>query len=115
MSASPCRAGYGFVVGTRTIITLHDDLDGTDAEETMIFSLVGTDYEIDLNSTHIKELRNALRPFVAAARTVKRPSTPRSRGTRNSKIRAWAKENGINVAARGTISAQVLERYKAAH
>lgn len=103
------------MVATRTIITLHDDLDGTDAEETIVFSLDGTDYEIDLNSTHIKELRDALSPFIAAARTVKQPATPRSRGNRNSKIRAWAKENGINVAARGTISAQVLERYKAAH
>lgn len=115
MSGRPCRAGYGFMVATRTIITLHDDLDGTDAEETMLFSLDGTDYEIDLNSTHIKELRDALSPFVAAARTVKPSGTSRSRGTRNSKIRAWAKENGINVAARGTISAQVVERYKAAH
>ncbi len=103
------------MVATRTIITLHDDLDGTDAEETIVFSLDGSDYEIDLNSTHVKELRDSLSPFVAAARTLKQSATSRSRGTRNSKIRAWAKENGINVAARGMISAHVLERYNAAH
>lgn len=102
-------------MATRTIITLHDDLDGTEAEESISFSLDGIDYVIDLNGTNAEKLRTALRPFVAAARTASAPTRKHSRQSRNAQIRAWARENGINVADKGTISAQVLERYKAAH
>lgn len=31
-----------------------------------------------------------------------------------AEVRAWAKENGVEVAAKGAIPADVLERYKAA-
>ena len=39
---------------------LIDDLDGSAAEGTVRFGLEGTEYEIDLNAKHAKELRNAL-------------------------------------------------------
>ncbi|MBT2586552.1 Lsr2 family protein [Arthrobacter sp. ISL-95] len=102
-------------MATRTIISLHDDLDGSDAEETLFFALDGTEYEIDLNGPNAEGLRVALRPFVAAARTVQTPAKANPRRGRNAKVRAWAKDNGIHVADRGTISAEVLERFKAAH
>lgn len=73
------------MVATRRIVTLHDDLDGTDAEETVVFSIDGIKYEIDLNGSHNKELRDALRPFIAAARTVKPGRRARPRLTKNSK------------------------------
>ena len=98
------------------MITLHDDLDGSEAKETFSFSLDGTEYVIDLNKTNAEKRRAALLPFVAAARTEK-ASTRRVRSRRrgNAKVRAWARGNGIKVAARGTISAEALERYNAAH
>ena len=34
-----------------------DDLDGSEAEGTVRFGLDGTEYEIDLNAKHAKELR----------------------------------------------------------
>jgi len=68
-------------VATRRIVTLHDDLDGTYAEETVSFSVDGTAYEIDLNGPHAKELREVLRPFVAAARTIKPTRRARRRLT----------------------------------
>jgi Lsr2 len=37
-----------------------DDLDGSAAEGTVRFGLDGTQYEIDLNKEHAKELREAL-------------------------------------------------------
>jgi Lsr2 len=36
-----------------------DDLDGSEAEGTVRFGLDGTEYEIDLNARHSRELRNA--------------------------------------------------------
>jgi hypothetical protein len=37
-----------------------DDLDGSEAEGTVRFGLDGTEYEIDLNAQHGRQLRDAL-------------------------------------------------------
>ena len=47
-----------------------DDLDGSPAEGTVRFGLDGSEYEIDLNTEHAKELRSALTRYVDAARRV---------------------------------------------
>ena len=48
-------------------VRLLDDIDGNEAEETVRFGLDGTEYEIDLNAGHDRELRNALTRYVNAA------------------------------------------------
>ena len=55
---------------------LVDDLDNSDADETVTFALDGVTYEIDLNTKNSAKLRAALDPFVAAGR---RLSSGRSR------------------------------------
>jgi hypothetical protein len=45
-----------------------DDLDGSAAEGTVRFGLDGTEYEIDLNDEHARELREALARYVGAVR-----------------------------------------------
>ena len=45
-----------------------DDLDGSEAEGTVRFGLDGSEYEIDLNADHAQALREALAPYVSAAR-----------------------------------------------
>lgn len=52
----------------QTIITLVDDLDGSEAQDTVAFSLDGVAYQIDLNAEHAAELREVMQPFVARAR-----------------------------------------------
>ncbi len=37
-----------------------DDLDGSAADGTVRFGLDGTEYEIDLNAEHARQLRDAL-------------------------------------------------------
>jgi hypothetical protein len=107
-------------MATRTVIELIDDLDGSEATETVRFGLDGTDYEIDLAGQNAEELRGALARFVEAAR---RESGAGRRGTAAPKragagpdtkaIRAWAAENGIQVNTRGRISDDVVQRYLA--
>ena len=67
-------------------VLLVDDIDGSDADETIQFGLDGTHYEIDLNSDHAQELRGQLQRYVKAARKVTgsagRPSRVR-RATEN--------------------------------
>ena len=106
------------------IYKLIDDLDGSDAEETISFALDGSSYEIDLNSKNATALRKALDKYVAAARrgTSSKGGRGRSSGGRSGRkgdvdpkaVRVWAQEHGIAVSSRGRIPAEVIEQYKAA-
>jgi Lsr2 len=100
-------------------ITLEDDLDGGDANETVAFGLDGRSYEIDLNNKNAKALRDALATYVAAARRAGgRTAGVRRRGVAGSnarEIREWARSNGHQVPDRGRIPSGVREAYEAAH
>ena len=103
----------------RTQVLYVDDIDGSDAEGTVRFGLGGTDYEIDLNKKHADQFAKAIGPFITAARKVPaaRQAARGSRGSRHdqSDVRAWAREQGINISNRGRIPAAVLAQYHAAH
>ena len=66
--------------GTESQTVLVDDLDGTEATETVSFGLDGSTYEIDLNDANAAALREALSGYVGHARK----STGGSRRTRRS-------------------------------
>lgn len=100
----------------RTVIELIDDLDGSEATETVYFGLDGTDYVIDLAGQNADELRALLARFVEAGRktgaTKQASSVRRLPPAADTKaVRAWAAENGIEVNANGRIKADVVERY----
>jgi len=103
----------------KVTVALEDDLDGGQADETVRFGFNGTDYEIDLSATNARAFRKKLAPFIEHARTPTRGTARRSMRTaagrqRSADARAWAKEHGIAVSARGRIPAGVLEQYQAA-
>ena len=99
-----------------------DDLDGSAAEGTVRFGLDGTEYEIDLNTRHAQDLRDALARYVDAARrvggTARRPSRGARRGPASvlntTEVREWAKAQGIDVKDRGRVPAELVVRFKAA-
>ena len=111
-------------------VILSDDLDESlPADETVSFSLDGTNYEIDLSEKNATELRDTFSRYVQAARKVGRGSGRASGGGRSratggggrmdreqaGAIRDWARKNGHNVSDRGRIPASVVEAYEAAH
>ena len=99
-----------------------DDLDGSAAEGTVRFALDGTEYEIDLNAEHARELRDALARYVGAARRVAAAARRPGRGARRGPgsglnttgAREWAKAQGIEVKDRGRVPAELVARFKAA-
>ncbi|NUT72760.1 Lsr2 family protein [Pseudarthrobacter sp. C4D7] len=106
----------------KTVVVLEDDIDGSEASETVSFALDGSEYVIDLNEGHANELRGVLARFTDAGRKVSggrgRPAarTKSSQGGPDAKaVRMWAVENGIQVNTRGRIQAEVIEKYEAAH
>lgn len=106
----------------RTITTLVDDIDGGDATASFAFTFAGKSYEIDLNDANAEKFREALAPWIDAARAVaKNGAAPApARGSRLARndlaaIRKWAKDNGHDVSNRGRIPGSVIEAYEAAH
>jgi len=106
-----------------TTIQLIDDIDGSDAAETVRFAVDGRSYEIDLSAEHAEGLRHSLGSFIAAARRAGAgpASTRRGRGRPGppgsphaSAVRAWANQNGIPVSGRGRIPQAVLAQYTGA-
>jgi hypothetical protein len=99
-----------------------DDLDGSAAEGTVRFGLDGTEYEIDLNAGHARELRDALARYVGAPRrasgAARRPARGARRGSASelntTEVREWAKAQGIEVKDLGRIPAELVVKFKAA-
>jgi len=107
-------------MATRIAIVLEDDLDGGPADQTLLFGLGGTEYEIDLSAKNATRFRRQLAPFIEHARKAgpgprRRPGRPAAARERSSRIRAWAKDQGIAVSDRGRIPAGIAEQYDAAH
>ncbi len=104
----------------QVVTTLVDDLDGSEAAETIVFALDGKTYEIDLSEAHASELREKLAPYLGAAR---KTSTGRGGVRRlgsakpavdSGAIREWARTNGYDVNDRGRVPAEIREAYEKA-
>ena len=99
-----------------------DDLDGSAAEGTVRFGLDGAEYEIDLNTKHAQELRDALARYAGAARraggATRRPGRSArggaASGLNTTEVREWAKAQGIEVKDRGRVPAELVVKFKAA-
>lgn len=104
----------------QTIIQLLDDLDGSEASETIVFGLDGRTYEIDLNDKNAAKLRKALEPYADKGRKLsqtrgggRRGGTTQAAASNGdtAQIRAWAKENGYDVNDRGRVPAEIKAAY----
>lgn len=95
-----------------------DDLDGSDASETIEFGLDRVSYEIDLNSGNAEQFRTDLAPYIQEARRVRpisrRRATPSGVGReRSAEIREWARSRGFKVSERGRIPISIITEYSA--
>jgi hypothetical protein len=104
-------------MATKVLRTLQDDIDGSEATQTILFGLDGIEYEIDVSDRNANRLRNSLSDFIAHGRKVggRRVRNSALSGQVDTKaVRKWAKSKGIEVNSRGRIPTEIVERYKAA-
>ena len=102
-------------MANRLQVILIDDLDGTEAVETVAFALDGKSYEIDLSAANAARFRDAVAPYVSAARSVRARKKARSGPEVDARaVREWARAQGMDIAPRGRIPSTVLEQYRAA-
>jgi nucleoid-associated protein Lsr2 len=121
----------------KTVVSLIDDLDENEADETVEFGLDGVSYEIDLSEDNATALRNALSDYIEHARRSggsrragvgagRRATSRRNNGSgtggratvdreQNQAIREWARKQGMTVSERGRIPSEVTEAYRKTH
>ncbi|MEJ5928810.1 Lsr2 family protein [Corynebacterium sp. H128] len=103
----------------REVIQFFDDLDNSpltkDEVNVIKFSVNGNSYIMDLSEQNAKTFHAALAPFIEVARK----DTNTARKTANNPdpkaVREWAQSQGIEVAARGKLANDIIEKYLAAH
>jgi hypothetical protein len=106
-------------MASKTTIQLLDDLDGGEAEETLIFGLDGRAYEIDLSSANAGKLRAALEPYASVGRSTSairagmRSTAASARSGEAAAIRAWAQAAGYELGERGRIPFEIQAAYAA--
>jgi hypothetical protein len=104
-------------------VVLIDDIDQSEAAETVRFGVDGSAYEIDLSAKHARELRSTIGRYIKVARRAqsapahawqKPPSRPRTQMDREQsrRIRSWAMERGLLASPRGRIPQHVAEEYE---
>ncbi|WP_414938317.1 histone-like nucleoid-structuring protein Lsr2 [Amycolatopsis sp. cmx-11-51] len=111
----------------KVLVEIVDDLDGSDATQTVPFGLDGVQYEIDLSDANAEALRGLLGRYVeggirtggrkirvAAGQTTLGGEGVAVRTTdreRNQQVRAWASANGYAIAERGRIPNEIYEAF----
>lgn len=101
-------ADCGVKMAQKVNVSFVDDLDGSEAEGTVVFGVDGKQYEIDLSESNAAKLRELFTPFVDAARKVgggarvpRMSSVARASRDDAKIIREWAATQGFSVSARG--------------
>jgi hypothetical protein len=105
-------------MATETLTRLLDDMEGGVADETVLFSLDGVEYSIDLKKRNSKKLRDALAPFIEKAERVggkkKKASSNGHSKVNSAAVRKWAGEHGIEVNPTGRVPQALVDQYVAA-
>lgn len=122
----------------KVVVTLVDDLDESEADETVEFGIDGSSFEIDLSDANAAKLRDSLADYIGHARRTAGRRRANGRGAaaapssaapaarkgggrasvdreQNQAIREWARKNDFTVSERGRIPSEVSEAYHKAH
>jgi hypothetical protein len=108
-------------VASRTITLLQDDIDGSDATQTVRFAIDGTEYEIDLSERNANRFRESIAEFVGHARKVsgrrgrKAASLVGADMSKAGQMREWLMEHGYDVSERGRLSDWLQQVYHDRH
>jgi hypothetical protein len=100
---------------------LVDDLDGTEAAESVRLGWNGQWRQLELSEKNLAALSKAIdrywdagRPVRSEAGGTRRPASAGATGRDPRAIRVWAADNGIAVPARGRIPREIEDRYNEA-
>lgn len=101
-------------MATKTYLV--DDLDGGEADLTIVFAVEGESYSLDLSNKNVDKFRKALAPYIEAAQKIKESRRSQvdqvaEEVERRQAIREWAERKGYEISTRGKIPQDILEAY----
>lgn len=101
-------------------VLLVDDLDGSEAHETVTFGLDGKVFEIDLTTANADKFRSLLEPYLkggrrSGGRSAAGRGKAKTGNDDTAQIRAWAKDNGYEVNDRGRVPQAIRDAYAKAN
>ena len=108
-------------MATRIVTEVRDDIDGSEANQTIRFALDGVEYEIDLSDGNANRMRNTFAEFVGHARRVgggrdrKVATSTRADQSQAGPMRKWLMEHGYDVSERGRIPDWLQQVYQDRH
>jgi len=108
-------------MATRIVTEVSDDIDGSEANQTIRFALDGVEYEIDLSDRNAIRFRESIAEFVGLARKVgggrggKLATSARGDKSQIGRMREWLSEHGYEVSDRGRIPAWLQQVYHDRH
>lgn len=95
---------------------LVSDLSGSEEDvETITFAFRGTVYSIDLTSDEVQELSDLLDPYIDAAGATAASASATSGSPDPAAVRAWALDEGYEVAPKGRVPFEIVRLYTEAH
>ena len=107
---------------TKVVVVCDRHRGEVEAVGTMEIAIDGERRKLDLCAEHLAELRRTMRPWLRQASTgggtrpaAKKKATGKrvARATDAAEVRAWAKQNGWKLPARGRIPTAVREAFAA--
>lgn len=108
---------------TRVVVVCDRHRGEVEAVGTMEITIDGERRKLDLCAEHLAELRRTMRPWLRqatsggtsrpAAKAGKSTAKRTVRATDAAEVRAWAKQNGWKLPARGRIPTAVREAFAA--
>lgn len=107
-------------MSTKRSVVLVDDVNARrmDDVQSVVYSVGGRTYRLDLSATSRQEFEAALAPWVAVSQRVnRREAKPLSRKLdrqATAKIRQWARDRSIPISDRGRIPDRVRDLYASA-
>jgi Lsr2 len=111
-------------MGRNKKVVFVDDVDGTDASETVEFGLDGVRYEIDLSEANAEALRRTLQRWAKCGRYADersrrvaraRPWHGRVSAPERATIREWGIANGFRVGRRGPLPVEAVHAFREAN
>ena len=106
-------------MATKTITTLIDDIDGTEATRTVTFSYDKVNYSIDLNDANAKDFSDAFKAYIKVATVIgtRRSSSGPVKSNKGEldAARTWLRANGQEVSDRGRIKGELMELFLASN
>jgi hypothetical protein len=105
---------------SRNVVVTESDISGKPNAATVTFCVADTWYEVDLTDDEQQGFEQALQPYLEVSRksgqkTAAKRVVLETTAEEREQIRAWAKEEGLEVAERGQIPKNILKAYDKAH